>query len=71
MTFRELIEQLAKRIGQNQLPVNTSATEMRALMMPSAPGMPRPPSPPLWGWRWPETWPGGNIMPLRLLVVVL
>jgi hypothetical protein len=32
MTFRELIEQLAKRIGQHQLPVNTSATELRGFI---------------------------------------
>ncbi|MEK7759064.1 MAG: hypothetical protein AAB304_05625 [Pseudomonadota bacterium] len=32
MTFRELIEQLAKRIGQHQLPINTSATELRGFI---------------------------------------
>ncbi|HWR88034.1 MAG TPA: hypothetical protein VN277_06410 [Acidiferrobacterales bacterium] len=32
MTFRELIEQLAKRIGQHQLPVNASATELRGFI---------------------------------------
>ncbi len=32
MTFRELIEQLAKRIGQNQLPVNAAATELRGFI---------------------------------------
>jgi len=32
MTFRELIEQLAKRIGQHQLPVNAAATELRGLI---------------------------------------
>jgi len=32
MTFRELFEQLAKRIGQHQLPVNTSATELRGFI---------------------------------------
>ena len=32
MTFRELIEQLAKRIGQHQLPVNTSASELRGFI---------------------------------------
>ncbi len=32
MTFRELIEQLAKRIGQHQLPVNVSATELRGFI---------------------------------------
>jgi hypothetical protein len=32
MTFRELIEQLAKRIGQHQLPVNASASELRGFI---------------------------------------
>ena len=32
MTFRELIEQLAKRIGLHQLPVNTAATELRGFI---------------------------------------
>jgi hypothetical protein len=32
MTFRELIEQLAKRIGQHQVPVNAAATELRGLI---------------------------------------
>ena len=32
MTFRELIEQLAKRIGQHQLPVNAAATELRGFI---------------------------------------
>lgn len=32
MTFRELIEQLAKRIGQHQLPVNSSASELRGFI---------------------------------------
>jgi hypothetical protein len=32
MIFRELIEQLAKRIGQHQLPINTSATELRGFI---------------------------------------
>jgi len=32
MTFRELIEQLAKRIGQHQLPINTAATELRGFI---------------------------------------
>jgi hypothetical protein len=32
MTFRELIEQLAKRIGQHQLPVNPAATELRGFI---------------------------------------
>jgi len=32
MTFRELFEQLAKRIGQHQLPVNTTATELRGFI---------------------------------------
>jgi hypothetical protein len=32
MTFRELIEQLAKRIGQHQLPINPSATELRGFI---------------------------------------
>jgi hypothetical protein len=32
MTFRKLIEQLAKRIGQHQVPVNTSATELRGFV---------------------------------------
>ncbi len=32
MTFRELIEQLAKRIGQHQLPINASATELRGFI---------------------------------------
>lgn len=36
MTFRELIEQLAKRIGQHQLPINASATELRGLIDSSA-----------------------------------
>ena len=36
MTFRELIEQLAKRIGQHQLPVNAAATEMRGFIDSSA-----------------------------------
>lgn len=32
MTFRELIEQLARRIGQHQLPVNTAASELRGFI---------------------------------------
>jgi hypothetical protein len=32
MTFRELFEQLAKRVGQHQLPVNTSASELRGFI---------------------------------------
>ena len=32
MSFRELIEQLARRIGQHQLPINTSATELRGFI---------------------------------------
>ena len=32
MTFRELIEQLARRIGQHQLPVNAAATELRGFI---------------------------------------
>jgi len=36
MTFRELIEQLAKRIGQHQLPVNAAATELRGFIDSSA-----------------------------------
>ena len=32
MTFRELIEQLAKRIGQHQLPINISASELRGFI---------------------------------------
>jgi hypothetical protein len=32
MTFRELIEQLAKRIGQHQVPVNVSASELRGFI---------------------------------------
>lgn len=32
MTFRELIEQLAIHIGQHQMPVNTSATELRGFI---------------------------------------
>jgi hypothetical protein len=32
MTFRELIEQLAKRIGQHQLPINSSAAELRGFI---------------------------------------
>jgi len=32
MTFSELIEQLAKRIGQHQLPVNASASELRGFI---------------------------------------
>lgn len=32
MTFRELIEQLAKRIGHHQVPVNTSARELRGFI---------------------------------------
>ena len=32
MTFRELFDQLAKHIGQHQLPVNTSATELRGFI---------------------------------------
>ena len=32
MTFRELIEQLARRIGQHQLPVSTSASELRGFI---------------------------------------
>jgi hypothetical protein len=36
MTFLELIEQLAKRIGQHQLPVNSTATELRGLIDSSA-----------------------------------
>jgi hypothetical protein len=32
MTFRELIEQMAKRIGQHQVPVNTSAAELRGFI---------------------------------------
>ena len=30
MTFRDLIEQMAKRIGQHQLPVNAAATDSHA-----------------------------------------
>jgi len=36
MTFRDLIEQLAKRIGQHQLPVNAAATELRGFIDSSA-----------------------------------
>jgi hypothetical protein len=36
MTFRELIEQLAKRIGQHQVPVNAAATELRGFIDSSA-----------------------------------
>lgn len=36
MTFRELIEQLAKNIGQHQLPVNSAATELRGFIDSSA-----------------------------------
>ena len=32
MTFRELIEQLAKRIGHHQIPFNPAATELRGLI---------------------------------------
>jgi len=32
MTFRELIEQLAKRIGHHQLPVNVAANELRGFI---------------------------------------
>ena len=32
MTFRGLIEQLARRIGQHQLPVNAAATELRGFI---------------------------------------
>jgi hypothetical protein len=32
MIFRELIEQLAKRIGHHQLPVNAVATELRGFI---------------------------------------
>ena len=32
MTFRELIEQMAKRIGQHQVPVNSSASELRGFI---------------------------------------
>jgi hypothetical protein len=32
MTFRELIEQLARRIGQHQLPVSTAASELRGFI---------------------------------------
>lgn len=36
MTFRDLIEQLAKRIGQHQLPINAAATELRGFIESSA-----------------------------------
>ena len=36
MTFRDLIEQMAKRIGQHQLPVNAAATELRGFIDSSA-----------------------------------
>jgi len=36
MTFRELIEQLGRRIGQHQVPVNSSATELRGFIDSSA-----------------------------------
>jgi len=32
MTFRELIERLAKRIGSHQLPLNPAASELRGLI---------------------------------------
>jgi len=32
MTFRELIEQLSRHIGQHQLPMNPAATELRGLI---------------------------------------
>lgn len=32
MTFRDLVEQLAKRIGSHQLPINPAATELRGLI---------------------------------------
>ena len=32
MTLRELIEQLAKRIGQHQLPINAAASELRGFI---------------------------------------
>ncbi len=32
MTFRELIEQLARRIGSHQVPLNPTATELRGLI---------------------------------------
>jgi hypothetical protein len=32
MTFRELLEQLARRIGSHQLPLNPKATELRGLI---------------------------------------
>lgn len=36
MTFRDLIEQMAKRIGQHQLPINAAATELRGFIDSSA-----------------------------------
>jgi hypothetical protein len=36
MTFRELIEQLARRIGHHQVPINTSASELRGFIDSSA-----------------------------------
>ena len=32
MSFRELIEQLARRIGSHQIPLNPAATELRGLI---------------------------------------
>jgi hypothetical protein len=32
MTFRELIERLARRIGHHQIPLNPAATELRGLI---------------------------------------
>lgn len=32
MTFRELIQQLARRIGDHQIPLNPKATELRGLI---------------------------------------
>ena len=32
MTFRELLEELSRRIGQHQIPLNPAATELRGLI---------------------------------------